>query len=160
MPVAMIQVPFGTAVINRVAPLADPRAYQTYTMRRPLSTHWVPATCEEAGCLAWQNGWSTTVDVSTGLGRAQHDYLRRDRTRSPHMEQVTAHLVRFDYPPGTRCFRSGDHRVPLERPSVFVVRDGDWRGNPTGRRRVLGADDWTDDFRNHEDKLATARERG
>lgn len=154
---SMIQVPFGNALITRPTPLAGPGAYKTYTWLRPLSTHWRRGTCEEARCEAYQSGWTSTFDLSTELGQKQFHYCSHDKFRTFTYEHH-APLVTFTYPPGNTCFR--EHQVPLEREPVFVVRDGDFRGNPTGRRQALSADDWVDDFRNHEDSLADARQRG
>ena len=39
----------------------------------------------------------------------------------------------FTFEAGQQCFTQ--HHVP-DRPQFFVVRDGDWRGNPTGQNRL------------------------
>jgi hypothetical protein len=45
--------------------------------------------------------------------------------------------------------------VPLERPELYVVRGGDWRGNPRGEvRRHSGPDSWVNDFAEHQDRIA------
>ena len=36
---------------------------------------------------------------------------------------------------GQDCFRSEQHRKLLDRQEIFIARDGDWRGNPTGQVR-------------------------
>jgi hypothetical protein len=70
-------------------------------------------------------------------------------------------LVKFVYGPGNRCFSSHEHRVPIGRPPRLLVVGGDWRGNPRRERRVhANVDDWVDDARNHQDKIATIIQRG
>jgi hypothetical protein len=129
-------------------------------MSMPTESHWRKATCEEVDCEAFRFGWVTTVDLATELGQRQHHYITGDRTRSCTRSQA-ATLVSFTYPPGMRCFDSDSHRLPVERPSIFTVRDGDWRGNPTGDARVhANAEDWVDDFANRADRLATEIQKG
>lgn len=156
----MIQVPFGRTMVSRVAPLGSPAAYKTYGARMPLSSHWRPATCEEVGCKAYRNGWVTTVDTTTDLGLRQFEYCSHDKTRSYHMQRVSLTLVKFVYKPGNRCFRSRDHRVPLERPAVLTVRGGDWRAATSQPVVHTRAEFWVEDFSGHLDSLATARQRG
>jgi hypothetical protein len=50
----------------------------------------------------------------------------------------------------------------LERPELYIVREGDWRGNPRGTppRRHARAADWVDEAMEHQDRINTARERG
>jgi hypothetical protein len=51
--------------------------------------------------------------------------------------------------------------VPLERQPLLIVRDGDWRGNPTGRRRLhTKPEHWVEDFKEHQGKINDAIERG
>jgi hypothetical protein len=157
----MIQVPFGDTIVSRFKPAGPVSAYKTYAMNRPHDTHSRPATCEEIDCDFWRHGWVTTLDISTTEGQFHFETAKAaSRTRPYSLQRVTDHLLKLLYKPGTPCFKASQHRVPVERPSIFVVRDGDFRGNPTGRRRVRRAEDWVDDFANHEDRLETARQRG
>lgn len=158
----MVQVPFGHTMVNRIEPTLPAHTFKTYGMSMPLRTHWRPATCEEADCQAYRNGWASTFDTATDLGLRQYEYCKADRTRSFHMQRVELTLVKFVYKPGNRCFQSDTHRVPLGRPARFYVAGGDWRGNPraTPVQVHRGAADWVDDFANHQDKIATAIGRG
>ena len=63
--------------LNRIQPAAPPQAYKTYQIVSPLSTHFRPGTCDEAGCLAHQHGWQTAVDESTDMGQRQAHYIRK-----------------------------------------------------------------------------------
>lgn len=158
-----MQVPFGRdgAVVSRIAPAAGPELYKTYGMSMPIGSHWRPATCEEVDCDAYRCGWVSTFDLSTDLGQRQYRYCSHDRTRS-FTESRAGTLVSLTYPPGMACFAAGEHKVPLGRPATFTVRDGDFRGNPRGTeiRVHTRAEDWIDDFANHQDRLATEVQKG
>ena len=158
----MVSVPFGHTRVSRIEPALPASAFKTYGWSMPLRTHWRPASCEEYGCADYQHGWVTTVDLSTDLGQRQYEYCSHDRTRSFHMQRVSETLAKFVYKPGSRCFAWEDHHVPLGRPGLFTVTGGDWRGNPRGvpQRRHARAEDWIDDFANHQDTIATAIRKG
>lgn len=158
----MVSVPFHGTFVQRIEPQMPAQAYKTYGMSMPLASHWRPATCEEVGCEAYRNGWVTTVDTSTDLGQRQYEYITHDKTRSHSMQRPSLALAKFVFAPGNRCFRSGDHKLPLERPATFYVAEGDWRGNPRGIpvRVHSRAEDWCEDFAEHQDRLATAIQRG
>jgi hypothetical protein len=158
----MIQTPYGHTTVSRIEPLMPPEAYKTYGIARPVRTHWRPATCEEAGCAAFSNGWVSTFDLATELGRKQYDYCSHDKTRSFTEQRDGTTLVRLTYGPGNKCFQHGDHKVPLERPARFYVAEGDFRGNPRGIpvRVHRRAEDWCEDFAEHQDAINTAIERG
>ncbi len=146
--------------LNRVTPAMPAGAYKTYTIAAPLATHWVAATCEQAGCRAWQVGWRTIVDEATDLGAAQAAYIRGDRSRG-HTEHRDGPLTVFAFPAGQRCFRAADHRRRLDRPERYVVRGGDWRGNPDGRAYThSGPDAWVDDFATHQQHITDKLGRG
>lgn len=129
---------------------------KTYSVSSPIQTHRRPATCEEVDCRAWRDGWQTIVPREG----PQAYYIRNDRSRRCHeVTGMTDRMATFLFDPGQRCFRQ--HSKSLERPEIYVVRDGDWRGNPTGRRRVhRRAADWVDDFAEHVDGIERLRERG
>lgn len=145
-----------------IMPVGPPEAYKTYGMSMPLKTHWRPATCEEAGCEAYQFGWVSTFDLSTDLGKRQFEFCKDDRSRSFSIQRPSLNLVKFVYAPGNRCFQSGDHRLPLARPARFYVAGGDFRGNPRGVPAQVHQrpEDWADDFASHQDRLATAIQKG
>jgi hypothetical protein len=135
----------------RVPPKMDAAAYQTYAVAMPRATHLRPATCAEVGCEAQLRGWRTIVDASGPAAR----YIRDDSGRV------------FDEPePGTFIFEAGQrcfaqHETPVGRPEVYLVRDGDHRGNPRGTAPlILTSESWVDHFATHQDRLATAIQRG
>lgn len=144
--------------MNRIPPRMSAGAYKTYQILQPLESHFRDATCQEVDCQAFANGWRSMVDTSTPLGARQANYIRLHSGRA-YTSTENAAMVTFVFRPGQRCFTS--HRLPLGRPNLFVVRDGDWRGNPhrTDPQRRSAAD-WVDDFATHQDKLATRFKEG
>jgi hypothetical protein len=140
-------------MLTRLEPAGPVHAYQTYQIVSPISTHFRDGTCDEAGCLAQRNGWRTTVDESTDLGARQAHYIRKQSGRRFTESRTETGLTAFTFEAGQRCFAT--HKVPLERPELYVVRGGDWRGNPRGEvRRHSGPDSWVNDFAEHQDRIA------
>lgn len=148
--------------VNRIEPQGDPSLYKTYAMLRPKSTHTRIATCQEVDCPDFLRGWRTHIDLSTDIGKRQSRYIRDHSGRSfvevkrPIFGDPT---VVLEFPAGQQCFR--EHRVPLEREPLFVVKGGDYRGNPLGLPTVQRTrDEWLDDFGNHQLSIAEAVKRG
>jgi hypothetical protein len=139
----------------RITPALGVGAYQTYSITAPHD-RTVRAACEEVGCAAWLNGWQSKVDESTELGQRQAAYIRQQSGRTFREQRTGEGLTVFTFDSRQRCF--ADHRT---RPEVYAVRDGDWRGNPTGRTRThQSAADWTEDFGEHQQRIADQIERG
>jgi hypothetical protein len=62
---------------------------------------------------------------------------------------------------GQPCFRASEHRRLLDKQEIYIARDGDYRGNPTGAvRRHTRPEFWLEDFAEHQDKLAHQIDRG
>lgn len=142
----------------RPEPVLRAEHMKTYAIVRKDGLHYRPATCAEVECPQWAHGWQTRVPTGSDLdkylaskahGRA-FTYGFREKGERTYL-----------FPSGQECFRSSMHRVPIEREPFFVVRDGDWRGNPRGTAAVnRRPDDWVDDFANHQQRIADARDRG
>ena len=115
-----------------------------YTVSKPRSTHRRPATCEEVNCKTMANGWQVKLnhaDARTpGLVRMIENSGRRFTV--VRESGVTTYL----FESGQRCFRS--HSVDLDRPAIYLVRQG---ARPV--RRHANPEDWVDDFSTHLDKL-------
>jgi len=147
--------------VNRVQPQGEPMDYVTYRLRAPLITHWRPATCPEVDCGPYRIGWATTVDERTELGQGQAHFIRHDRSRRHREERLPDGRTRFLFEPGQICFGVDAHVVPVGRPPLYLVQGGDWRVyRPPLVRAHTNADNWVDDFANHQDKLTTAHKRG
>jgi hypothetical protein len=144
-------------MLNRIEPQMPVQGYKTYGLTYPLKTHWKKATCEQVDCEAYIYGWVTSVDVSSDLGREQADYIRRHSGRS--FTETNPGV--FQFKAGQTCFRAADHRLKLEREPLFVVRHGDYRGNPDGWKiqHDNGAN-WQEDFAEHQDIITARIERG
>lgn len=139
-------------MLNRIQPAGSVNEYRTFSISAPLSTHFRAATCEEAGCEAYQHGWLTRT-----VNDEQADYIRRHSGRSFTEDERGV----FVFAPGQTCFAASHHRVRIERDELCVVRDGDWRGNPTGKTRTHTKPEfWVEEFAEHQDFLKTIQERG
>lgn len=138
-------------MLNRIPPKMPASAYKTYQILAPISSHFRDATCEEVDCEAYRCGWRVRIE---GLDPQLLHTARTSGRRFTelHVAENENWLV---FEPGQRCFRSSQHKVPLEREGIYVVRDGDWRGNPRGTTpyRHKRPEDWVDDFANHQEKL-------
>lgn len=140
----------------RLPPGMPVTAYKTYQIVSPLSTHYRNGTCEEANCPDWRFGWRIRVEVLDA--QQLHDVRNCGRRYSE--VQVAENETWLVYEAGQPCFRS-PHKIPLNRPELFVVRGGDWRGNPLGDVfQHSGAESWVDDFATHQDRIQTAIDRG
>jgi hypothetical protein len=148
--------------INRLLPAGDAAAYKTYELAVPLQTHWRPASCAEVDCPHHLRGWVTTIDETSALGQMQAGHIRHHAGRAYTEARGEHGMTVFTFPAGQRCFASADHRVPLEREPLWLVRGGDWRGNPLRIRTVrhTRAEDWRDDFGEHQDRIVETIERG
>lgn len=145
--------------VARITPALPAQAYKTYQVVAPRSTHFRPATCAEVGCPAHGCGWRTVVDERTDLGQQQAHYIRAMSGRAFTAARDAAGLTTFTFEAGQACFQP--HRVRLDRPEHYLVRGGDYRGNPTRAvRRHVSAADWTEDFAEHQTRLADRLRRG
>lgn len=139
-------------MVNRIALQTPASQMKTYSISKPTETHTRPATCAEVDCGAQAGGWETHVDEATDLGARQAHYMRTQSGRA-HTEALVAGVTVFVFPPGEECFAA--HRVSLDRPEFYVVRDGDWRSYGAPRAHS-GPDSWVNDFGTHQDQLARA----
>lgn len=144
----------------RIVPELPAAAYKTYAISSPLATHYRDASCSEVDCQAQEHGWRTVVDESTDLGQRQAAYIRRESGRKYTEERQPDTLTAFTFEAGQTCFES--HKVSLQRPELFLVRGGDWRGNPRGDLPFQhgSPESWLDDFGTHQESLAEHIERG
>lgn len=142
--------------LSRVQPVGPPEAYKTYQVSTP-ATHMRPATCAEVECPNHLLGWETFVPA--GNERA-HFLIRTSGRRYIAEPPNAAGVTRYVFEAGQACFKAPTHRVQV-RPELYVVRGGDWRGNPRGtvRRHVRPAD-WVEDFAEHLDDIATEARKG
>jgi hypothetical protein len=151
-------------------PSAGPaEEYQTYQVKAPKTTHWRRATCEEVDCPNFLHGFMVLCDESSEDGQRRAAYIRQDKSRECREQrgfdhpdhQIPPSVTVFIYTPGQTCFAAGEHRVPNGRQELYLVRGGDWRGNPRQMlRRHSGAQAWLDDFGEHQEKIADLLQKG
>jgi len=146
-------------MINRLAPQLPADAVKTYSVVSPLRTHYRSGSCAEAQCPNREFGWRTVVDERTELGQAQAHYIRKESGRRFTEEYDPAGTTTFTFAAGQNCFTK--HQISLEREPLYLVRGGDFRGNPRQEKYEHdNADNWVDDFANHQNKLADRRAQG
>lgn len=138
--------------VNRITPVLPVKSMQTYKISKPVATHTRPATCVEIDCSDYVNGWDTILPVGHGMVPA----LRRAATAAADLgdgvkrrcvvlrEDATTVTFRFDA--GQPCFKTSTHRTSLERPELYLVRDGDWRGSTGLIRRHQRPEHWVEDM--------------
>lgn len=147
-------------MVFRLDPQMPAASYKTYVISSPLATHFRPGTCAEAECGAHEHGWLMRVDEAAELGQRQAYYIRKQASRKHTEQRDEAGLTVFTFEAGQQCF--AEHKVPLGRPEKYLVKGGDWRGNPRGTRTLVHTRpaDWVDDFQNHQQGLADRLGRG
>lgn len=140
-------------------PPVPARMLQTYQILSPAKTHFRAATCEEAGCLNYINGWKTVVPTgSDHVETARRSGRRHVETRMPEG------LTEFVFEAGQPCFQAHTHRVPVGRPELFVVRRGRGAGDRSGPRRQFtgrtAGEEWVEHSAGHLESLRRAAEWG
>lgn len=143
--------------MNRVQPAMPAGAYKTYQIAAPLSTHHRPATCAEVDCPDYLHGWRVRVETLTP------ELLHEAKTCGRRFREVPVAPGEtwLSYEAGQPCFRAGEHRKRLDRPELFIVRGGDFRGNPLGQSREHARPElWVEDFAEHQGRLADVQRRG
>lgn len=147
--------------LNRVPAQLPVQSMKTYALSAPISTHRRVASCAEVGCDRRARGWKTALDVSVPEHAKAANWVRLHSGLKYTVEE-NGDAVTFTFPAGQNCFDgiNGRHTAPLEREPLYIVRGGDFRGNPRGDRFQLNAADWVDDFSTHQQKLADRMEQG
>lgn len=137
-------------------PILDPRGYKTYSIHAPIRTHFRKATCAEVDCPDYTNGWRVRLEI---LNAEQQVWVRQTGRRFTELpvRQGETYLV---FEAGQPCFRATEHRARVEREELYVIRDGDTRGNPTGRVDRVSGQQWNDDFGEHQQRLADLQKEG
>ena len=145
--------------MGRIEPLMDPSAYKTYAVVSPLTTHLRPATCAEVDCPHYVNGWRVRLEsLTTDLQQAA-----RNSGRKFVEQRVAEGETWLVFEAGQACFKAREHRTRIaDRPPLYVVRDGDHRGNPrrTKARLHQRPEDWVESFAEHQQKLRDEIEKG
>lgn len=143
-----------------IEPNMRPQDYTTYQILCPRSSHFAVVSCEDAECPHYRDGWRSVFDENTDLGKRQAHYVRHESGRGFKEYRTPEGLTGFLFSPGQPCFTQ--HKMRNDRLPLFRVKGGDYRGNPLGVPTVTHkrADDWVEDFAEHQDKVKTILERG
>lgn len=147
---------------NRATPGLPVQNMRTYDIFVPADG-FRPATCAEYECPGYLNGWSSTIDESTALGQFQAGYIRNESKRGFAEHRNDAGMTVFQFHPGQKPFGDGHdrHRIRVDTPEIYRLRDGDWRGNPTRKAVMLpSAQDWVDDLGENQERLSDTAKRG
>ncbi|PRY35335.1 hypothetical protein [Umezawaea tangerina] len=130
---------------------------KTYSIQSPMATHTRPATCAEVDCPNYLRGWRIHVEA-VGPELAHTARTAGARFREVQVSEGHTYLV---FEAGQTCFGASRHRIDIGRPQFFVVRGGDWRGNPRGEmRQHTKPEFWVEDFAEHQQTLADAQNKG
>lgn len=147
--------------VSRLPAKLPPGAMQTYEIDAPLETHWRSATCEEVECAAYLQGWTSDVPPdSDGEARIKSTYDSEIRRGQVTTTVTPEGFTRYHFPAGTPCFRRIWHKLPLERPGIYTLRTGDWRGTDGIIRTFNSGDEWVDSFATHQDGIKKLIDRG
>lgn len=137
----------------RIEPRLPAHAVTTYQ----ATSRSRPASCADVDCPHYLNGWRTIVPEGSdhaALVRSLRGW-RFTETAQP------GGLVEFTFGAGQACFQASRHRLPAEGGERWIVRGGDWRGNPRQElREHTRAEFWVEDFAGHQQTLAERLERG
>ena len=146
--------------LNRVENQNPVQAMQTFAISAPKATHTRAASCEEVECAQYLRGWKIQVDLNTDLGQQQAHYIKHSSGRSYRVTDQRDGLVTLEFRSGQPCFQ--EHRVGIGRPEEFLVKGGDYRGNPLRiKTRVHTKPEfWVEEFAENQDRLKTQFERG
>lgn len=139
----------------RPEPKLPVTAMQTHQIDAPLTSHWRKATCEEVECTKYLQGYGIPLK---GLDAEDLGLLRK------FVEQYRIRCSRVEIndgewhlwvEPGQRCLLADTHRKRLDREEIFLVRPGDWRGNPGDREPIVfsGADPFADHLHTSLDNI-------
>lgn len=146
--------------INRIASRMPATAMQTFQVTAPISTHTRKATCEEVECEQYARGWKMRIDLNTELGQKQAWYIKYHSGRSFKKVGAQDGVVDLEFAANQPCFQ--EHRVRIDRPEIYRVKGGDYRGNPlrTPTRVHKKPEFWVEEFAINQDRLKTQMERG
>ncbi len=144
--------------LSRITPTLPVKARQTYRISKPVATHTRPATCAEVDCPEFLNGWVTRLPVGdpriallkdAAAGRV--DGLKRE------MRDVTgigSAEAEFLFNAGSPCLKARTHRISVDRPEIYLVRGGDWRGSTGLIRKHDRPEHWVEDMQENLDAVA------
>lgn len=125
--------------MTTMSPQAAAQRLQTFSTIRQPGVHLARVTCEQAGCVALQQGFVIRVDESDPMGARCAQYVRHvTKRRFTERLDEPSGLTIFTFAPGTPCLKDGrDRRAQMvfgvnphlkeQRPALHVVSAGSAR---------------------------------
>lgn len=156
----------------RPAPNGRVDQMQTYSINRPVSTHFNQRSCQEAQCAGHVNGWITTLHEDDPKQCQWAEWIRTGSGRRFIESRNEDGTVSFTFPPGQTCFKRVKeivngrptgryfHLEGNDRPPIFSVRGGDWRGVTSAPRRFKSGEDFVESFATNQQKIADRLQKG
>lgn len=146
--------------VTRATPRLGAENMQTFAIEAPAATHFRRASCEEVSCPMAERGWTMKLDLNTELGRRQGRYIKRNSGRKYEVVDQRDGLVTLKFSGGQECFQ--EHQVRTDRPERYLVKGGDFRGNPRGQltRVHKKPEFWIEEFQENSSRLNQLKERG
>lgn len=143
--------------MNRIQPVGSVQSYRTFQIVAPTSTHRRPATCAEVECPNYLKGWRVRTDT------LDEKMLHAAKTAGRKFTEL--HVSEYEnwivFEAGQPCFRAHQHSVPLNKQEIFISRDGDFRGNPTGNvRKHTRPEFWVEEMSENLGHVRAAQKRG
>lgn len=132
------------------------RLFKGYQISAPYTRMFRErVSCEEFGCRDWSGGWMVRRELLDARMWAE---IRAKGLRWRTWDiSATERYVAFD--PGQRCFAADTH-TRLVRDPLFVEHRGAKWGRTQPGYVHKRAEDWTESFAEHQDKLADEARRG
>lgn len=143
--------------MNRIQPAGPVQGYRTFQILAPTSTHRRKATCAEVDCPQYLSGWRVRVDnLDAQMLHAAKTSGRK--FTELHVAEDENWLI---FEAGQACFKAAQHSVPLDKQEIFIARDGDFRGNPTGSvRKHTRPEFWIEEMGENLDAVRSAQAHG
>jgi hypothetical protein len=141
----------------RIDPGGTPADFQTFGVRQFVR----PSPCAEARCTAHAKGWRTTVAAGSDaeafllrVCRGEEDGHRRGFVTIPQENGLTQYV----FEAGQTCFAVSTHQVALQRPPLYLRRNGDWRANLGGTHVYDRGDQLQDDLHTRTETIRHIKE--
>ncbi len=134
--------------IQRLQPHLPVQAMQTYRISRPTATHTRPATCEEVDCPDFVKGYVVRLPRGDGRIALLRDAAagRIDGLKRSMREVTGVDSAEQEFLMNGPCLKATQHRAPVDRPEIYLVRGGDWRANTGLIRKHTRPEHWVEDM--------------
>jgi hypothetical protein len=133
--------------------------YKTFQIASPVETHYRVATCAEAECKAYKEGW--TYKKADLIAENLLYLVTHAGKRYQEMALDEGGEVYLVFEPGQTCFQARAHRVSLERPEFYFAGRGDYRSySPRSANQFDRADQWVESFAEHQDIINKVIQEG